>query len=147
VTLAQFAPSFALLDAKHVAGIILRSNGTGAYGGGTYDILGPTGSSLGYSTVAAKAGDNVELFGVGFGPINPAVPAGEALPKGQFATTNSVTISINNNNLVTEPAYLSEAGLYQINVTIPAGLGTGDKPLVAAVGGVQTQPGVVISLQ
>ncbi len=44
-TLGQFGPSFFLLDAKHVAGIILRSNGTGAYGGGTYDIIGPTGTS------------------------------------------------------------------------------------------------------
>ena len=43
VTVAQFAPSFSLLDAKkHVAGIILRPDGSGAYGGGTYDILGPT---------------------------------------------------------------------------------------------------------
>jgi len=44
-------------------------------------------------------------------------------------------------------AGLSSAGLYQINVTIPANLATGDLPLVATVGGVQTQPGVVISLQ
>jgi uncharacterized protein (TIGR03437 family) len=64
VTLAPFAPSFLLLDDKHVAGIILRSNGAGAYGGGAYDILGPTGASLGYQTVAAKAGDIVELYAV-----------------------------------------------------------------------------------
>jgi uncharacterized protein (TIGR03437 family) len=70
VTLAQFAPAFNLLDAKHVAGIILRSNGSGAYGGGSDDVIGPTASSLGYATVAAKAGDIVELFGVGFGPTS-----------------------------------------------------------------------------
>jgi uncharacterized protein (TIGR03437 family) len=44
-------------------------------------------------------------------------------------------------------AGLSSAGLYQLNVTIPAGLGTGDVPLVAVVGGLRTQSGVVISLQ
>jgi uncharacterized protein (TIGR03437 family) len=71
ITLSQFAPSFFLLDSTHVDGIILRSNGSGAYGGGTYDILGPTGNSLGYATVAAKAGDTLELFGTGFGPTNP----------------------------------------------------------------------------
>jgi uncharacterized protein (TIGR03437 family) len=54
VTLAQFAPSFFLQDSKHVAGIIVRSDGSGAYGGGSYDIIGPTGTSLGYPTVAAK---------------------------------------------------------------------------------------------
>jgi sugar lactone lactonase YvrE len=40
VTLGQFGPSFNLLDGKHVAGIILRSDGSGAYGGGAYDIVG-----------------------------------------------------------------------------------------------------------
>ena len=45
VTLSQFAPSFLLLDNKHVAGIILRKDNSGAYGGGSYDILGPTGDS------------------------------------------------------------------------------------------------------
>lgn len=78
VKLAQFGPSFFTLDGSHVAGIILRSDGSGTYGGGTYDIVGPTGTSLGYPTVAAKAGDVVELFGTGFGPTNPAVMAGRA---------------------------------------------------------------------
>ena len=95
VTLAPFAPSFSLLDSKHVAGIIVRSDGSGAYGGGTYDIIGPTGSSLGYPTVAAKAGDTVELFGVGFGPTTPAVPAG-AVFSGSAPTTSAVTLSFNN---------------------------------------------------
>jgi uncharacterized protein (TIGR03437 family) len=127
VTLARFAPSFNLLDAKHVAGIIVRSDGSGAYGGGTYDIIGPTGSSLGYPTVAAKAGDTVELFGVGFGPTNPAVPAGAVYAGSSFAGETS-------------------AGLYQLNVTIPSGLGSGDVSLQASVGGVQT-PVVMISVQ
>ena len=67
VALADPAPAYLLLDSnKHVAGIILRPDGSGAFGGGTYDILGPTGASLGYPTVAAKPGDLVELFGTGF---------------------------------------------------------------------------------
>jgi len=98
VTLARFAPSFNLLDTKHIAGIIIRSDGSGAYGGGTYDIIGPTGSSLGYPTVAAKAGDIVELFGVGFGPTNPTVPAGAAYV-GSAPTTNPVTLSIGNKSV------------------------------------------------
>lgn len=87
VTLAPSGPSFSLLDAKHVTGIILRSDLTGAYGSGAYDIVGPTGSSLGYATVAAKAGDVIELFGVGFGPTSPAVPAGHTF-SGAAAATN-----------------------------------------------------------
>jgi len=146
VTLGQFAPSFALLDTRHVAGIIPRSDGSGAYGGGTYDILGPTGSSLGYPTVAAKAGDTVELFGVGFGPTIPVVPAGQTF-SGAAATTNTVQVLIGGTTLTPSFAGLSSAGLYQINVTIPAGLGAGEVALIASISGVQTQPGVVISLQ
>jgi uncharacterized protein (TIGR03437 family) len=50
-------------------------------------------------------------------------------------------------NVIPTFAGLSSAGLYQINLTVPAGLGTGDLSLTATVGGVQTQAGVVISLQ
>jgi uncharacterized protein (TIGR03437 family) len=146
VTLGQFGPSFSLLDSTHVAGIIIRSNGSGAYGGGTYDIIGPTGSSLGYPTVAAKAGDTVEIFGVGFGATNPPVPAGQPY-SGAAVTVNPVQILINGTSLT--PAFAGEtgAGLFQFNLTIPGGLGTGDVPLAGMVGGVQTPAGVVISLQ
>jgi len=146
VTLAQIAPSLLLLDSRHVAGIILRSNGAGAYGGGTYDIIGPTGSSLGYPTVAAKAGDSIEIYGTGFGPTNPPVAAGQAF-SGAAATTNSVTLGISGVSMTPSFAGLSGAGLDQINLTVPAGLGTGDVPLIAQVGGAQTQGSVVISLQ
>jgi uncharacterized protein (TIGR03437 family) len=146
VTLAQLAPSFLLLDTKHVTGIILRSGGTGAYGGGTYDIIGPTGSSLGYPTVAAKAGDSLLLFGVGFGPTSPPVLAGQAF-SGAASTTKSVSLLINNVTVVPSFAGLSGAGLYQINLILPAGLGTGDVALVASVNGTQTQSNVVISVQ
>ena len=146
VTLAQFGPSFSLLDSKHVAGIILRSNGSGAYGGGTYDIIGPMESSFGYPTVAAKAGDALALFAVGLGPTNPPVPAGQAF-SGAAPTTNSVNLLINNVNVIPSFAGLTNQGLYQINLTVPAGLGTGDVSLVATVGGVRTPSGVVISLQ
>jgi uncharacterized protein (TIGR03437 family) len=146
VTLAQFGPSFFLLDAKHVAGIILRSDGSGTYGGGAYDIIGPTGTLLDYQTVAAKAGDVVELFGTGFGPTNPAVAAGQTF-SGAAPTANPVGVLLNNVSVPPAFAGLSGAGLYQLNLTIPAGLGTGDVSLQASVGGVQTPSGVVISLQ
>jgi uncharacterized protein (TIGR03437 family) len=136
--LASFSPSFFSFDGKHVAAIIVRSDG--------YDLLGPTGTSLGYQTVAAKAGDIVELFGTGFGPTNPPVPAGQVF-SGAAPTTSPVTVRINNVNLTPSFAGLSGAGLYQFNLTIPPGLGSGDLSLQASVGSVQTPIGVVISLQ
>jgi uncharacterized protein (TIGR03437 family) len=57
-----------------------------------------------------------------------------------------VTLSINNVSVTPSFAGETSAGLYQINVTIPPGLGAGDVSLQATVGGVRT-PTVVISLQ
>ena len=120
--------------------------GRGAYGGGTYDIIGPTGTSLGYKTVAAKAGDVVELYGTGFGPTKPPVTPGQAF-NSAAKTTNPVTLKIDNVSVTPSFAGISGAGLYQMNLTVPSGLGTGDVSLQGAVGGVQTPSGVVISLQ
>jgi len=146
VTLSQFAPVFNLIDTKHVSGIILRSNGQGAYGNGTYDILGPTGKSLGYPTVAARANDSVVLFGLGFGPTTPVVPAGQAF-SGQAPINSTFNLYINNSLVNTTFVGISSAGLYQINLRIPYGLGSGDVPLRALVGGMFTQATVVIPLE
>ncbi len=77
-TLATVAPSFSVLGdaANHAAAVILTPNGTGAYGGGSYDIDGPAGSSLGYPTRPVLAGESLVLYGVGFGPTSPVVPSG-----------------------------------------------------------------------
>jgi uncharacterized protein (TIGR03437 family) len=146
VTLAPVAPSFSLLDGSHVTGIILRFDGSGTQGGGVYDVIGPTGNSLGYPTVAAKAGDQVELFAVGLGPTSPTVPSGRPY-SGAAPTTTPVSLVINNVSVTPSFAGLSGAGLYQINFTVPPGLGAGDLALSATVAGSQTPSGVVISLQ
>jgi len=146
VTLAQFAPSFLLFDSKHVTGIIVRTDGSGSQGGGTYDLLGPTGNSLGFPTVAAKPGDVLQLYSVGLGPTNPAVPAGQPFSS-SAQTTNPVNLLINNISVPPSFAGIDSSLLYQINLTVPAGLGTGDVPLSAMVGGFSTQTCVVISLQ
>jgi len=148
VTLGQFGPSWSLLDSKHVAGIIIRTDNSGAYAGGVYDIIGPTGSSLGYATKAAKAGDTVELFAVGFGPTNPVVPAGHPFSSAApLADPNSLRVTVGGTPITPDFAGMTGAGLFQINLKIPAGLGSGDLPLSAIVGGASTPSGVVISVQ
>jgi uncharacterized protein (TIGR03437 family) len=140
VTLSEFAPSFVLLGGKYVSGIILRPNHSGGFGGGSYDILGPSGSSFGYPTVAAQAGDTVELYAVGLGPTTPLVQAGKPY-SGAAPISNLIDLYIN--NILVRPTFvgLSSAGLYQINLTVPSGLGTGDVPISAMNGGLQTQAG------
>ena len=88
-----------------------------------------------------KSGDVVELFGVGFGPTDPVIPAGAALQPGQLGTAkpeNPVTMLIN--GIPVSPSFvgITEAGLFQINLTIPPAVGTGDLTISASVGGMQT---------
>ncbi len=145
VTLNAFAPSFSLLDAQHVAAIIVRTDGSGAYGNGSYDILGPTGNSLGYPTVAANPGDVVEVYGVGFGPTSPAVAAGEAF-SGAAPVAHEIKLYINSVRVKPSFVGLSSAGLYQINLVVPSGLGAGDVSILAVAGGVETQGNALFSL-
>jgi uncharacterized protein (TIGR03437 family) len=146
VSLIPYSPSFPLLDSRHIAAIIVRSDRSGAYANGTYDILGPTGNCFGYRTVAARPGDVVEIFGVGFGPTTPFVPAGK--PFSGAAPIMGV-FSLTINKIPVKPTFvgMSSPGLYQINVVIPPGIGAGDVSIVATVGGASTQGNLLFSLQ
>jgi uncharacterized protein (TIGR03437 family) len=154
VTLAPVGPSFNVLGdaANHAAAVILTPDGSGRQGGGTYDIDGPAGTSLGYPTRPAKAGEFVILFGVGFGPTNPPVPAGKAYsgPAGGAPLTSNYQLTIGGVPIPAANitlAAMTGAGLYQFNILLPSGLGTGDKALQAIVAGVSTPTGVVLALQ
>ena len=147
-TLADQSPSFQWIDGNmHILGLILRPNGSGSFGSGanSYDLLGPTGTSLGFKTVAAKAGDTVVLYGVGFGPTNPAAPAGQ-INSVYPAATEKVTLTIHGTSVTPSFAGIWFTGAFQLNVKIPAGLPGGDQTLIATVNGVQSPP-VLISLQ
>ena len=88
----------------------------------------------------------MELFGVGVGPTTPAVAAGAAFT-GAAPVNNAINLYIN--NAIVTPSFvgLSSAGLYQINLTVPSGIGGGEVPIQAFAGGIQTQAKVLFSLQ
>src|SRR4051794_8544416 len=91
-------------------------------------------------TVAAKPNDVLILWGTGFGPTNPAVPAGTVVT-GAPAVVTPPTITLNNS--ISAPvigAALSpgSAGLYQIAIQLPGNTPTGDVTIQASVGGFQS---------
>lgn len=143
VTLAPVGPAFCLLSGKYPAGVILRSDGTGAQGGGTYDLLGPPGQ-FAFPTRPVKAGDNLVLYGVGFGPTIPAVPAGKVF-SGAARTIEQVKITIGGVPADVQFSGITAAGLYQFNVVVPAAP-SGDQTLLATVAGVSTQGGIFIPI-
>jgi uncharacterized protein (TIGR03437 family) len=154
VTLATVAPSFSVLGdaANHAAGVILTPDGSGSQAGGVYDIDGPAGTSLGYPTRPVKAGEFLLLYGVGFGPTNPAIPAGKPYsgPSNGAPMTDTLQLTIGGVPIPQANILfsgISGQGLYQFTIKVPPGLGTGDQSLQAMVAGVQTPTGVVIALQ
>jgi uncharacterized protein (TIGR03437 family) len=144
VTLGAFGPSFSLLPASnYAAGVILTPSGTGAYGGGSYDLVGPAGSFT-FTTRPVQPGELLELFGVGFGPTNPVVPPGKAYT-GAAPTTNTVSVTIGGVAAKVLFSGITEAGVYQLNVIVPQVSG-GDQPLLATVSGVSTPSNVIVTV-
>lgn len=144
-TLAPYGPAFSLLgDGKHVAAEIISPNGTGAYDFGYYDLVGPA-NTFSFATRPVKPGETLSLFGVGFGPTMPPVPAGAAF-SGAAPTSSQVTITIGGVAANVTFEGLTAAGLYQFNVIVPNTPG-GDQSLQATVNGVQSVPGPVVTIQ
>ena len=92
------------------------------------------------TTVPAKKGDIILLFGTGFGATTPAVAAG-AIFSGAAPVNDKVTITIGGVDATVQFAGLVGAGLYQFNVVVPQTVPTSpaDQPLVIRQGSLQTQ--------
>jgi uncharacterized protein (TIGR03437 family) len=131
----QFSPAFLTFNGTYVAAEHLN-----------YTLLGPPGLFPSAPTTPAAPGETIVLYGVGFGPTNPAQPTGQ-LPTTAPPLANNVTMTIG--GIAVTPAFagLSGSGLYQFNVVVPASLGSGDAALTATVGGVPTQTGVMVTVQ
>ena len=144
VILAPASPAFSLLsDGRHVAGVILTPNGTGAYGGGSYDLVGPSGA-FPFLTRPARPGETLLLYGVGFGATNPPVPAGAPF-SGAAPTAAPVAISINGVQASVTFSGIVSAGLYQFTLTVP-NVGRGDNPVQAIMGKTQTIAAALITI-
>lgn len=108
------------------------------------------GTFQGADTTPAKPGEVILLWGTGFGPTNPAMPAGEVVDESVVrAIVDPPTIRIG--GVVAE--YLGGAlsspsvGLYQIAVRVPESTPDGDHAVVAEVGGVQSPDTARITIQ
>jgi uncharacterized protein (TIGR03437 family) len=108
------------------------------------------GTFPGATTVAAKPGDVLILWGTGFGPTNPPVAAGIQVPTdGRQYNASPVSIKIGSADAQVFGAALapSFAGLYQVAIQVPAGMADGDYPLKATVSGATSPDGVILSVK
>jgi len=95
-------------------------------------------------TVAARPGDILILWATGFGPTNPATPAGIAVVTASSVATQP-TVMIGGAPVTVLSAVISpgSAGLYQIAIQLPADVPTGAVAIQASVNGVQSPSAVL----
>lgn len=100
-------------------------------------------------TVAAKAGDILTLWVTGLGATNPAVPAGQqpVVVNGTLPVPAIPTVTLAGANVTVLGAILRYAGLYQVNIQIPASIGTGNLPIQVVQGSYQSPANVLLTIQ
>jgi uncharacterized protein (TIGR03437 family) len=103
------------------------------------------GPSLGAGWVGAEPGDTLVLWGTGFGPTEPAVPAGvvvvEAAP-----TASKPTVTVGGVDAIVLGAALTSGlvGVFQIAIQVPAGAPRGDALVKAYLAGYSTPDNVYV---
>ena len=129
-----FAPAFLTFDGTHVAALHAD-----------YSPIGAPNLLSGTVTTPAKPGEIILLYGVGFGPATPPQPSGQLVATAA-PLANTVQVTIGGQTALVAFAGLTGSGLYQFNVTVP-NLPNGDAAVVATIGGIATQTGVVVTVQ
>ncbi len=115
-----------------------------------YSLAAPNGTFAGTTTVPAKPGDVIILWGTGFGATTPASTAGQlADPSTLYSVANPPSITIGGIQATVYAAALAPgyAGLYQIAIQVPPTAGNGDQPIVAQIGSVSSPTGVSLNIQ
>jgi uncharacterized protein (TIGR03437 family) len=96
------------------------------------------GSIEGIPAAPAVPGETLVLYGVGFGPVNPSsTPIAGQVVTGTPSMTTPIEVRIGDSVAQVGYAGLTPGlvGVYQFNITVPAGAPTGDLPLRMTVAG------------
>lgn len=126
LTLGQWDPAFFTWPNNQV--VATRTDYSYAVAPGTF---------TGATTVAAKPGDVLILWGTGFGPTTPAVGDGVVVPDDQEYSCSTVpSVTVNGVNATVYGCALAAgfAALYQVAIQVPSTLTAGAYPIVATMG-------------
>jgi|GEM_PF-3068609 len=106
----------------------------------TSTLIAPAGIFGANCCRAANTGDYIELFANGLGPTSPPAPAGVVLTAAYpIPDLSQVKVTIGGVDAPVLYAGLVGAGLYQLNVLVPTGIGSGDLPVVMTISGQATK--------
>jgi uncharacterized protein (TIGR03437 family) len=99
-----------------------RVNGTqyavALFADGTYVL--PTAAISGLTSQPAKPGDEIVLYGVGFGPVTPTIPAGQLAAEATSLADFQISIGGMPCKIEYDGLAPNYTGLYQFNITVPS---------------------------
>jgi len=121
------------------------------YDGGYGIMTTPAGALTGIPSSPVKVGDTITIYALGLGPTSPPVASGTASPGAPFAVVPGTTEVCFGVETPFEQAPCAKAsfaglspnyvGLYQVNVTIPSGIQSGNSTmLLLLVDNVESTP-------
>ena len=96
-----------------------------------------------------KPGDTITLYGIGWGPVSPSVPAGN-INSASTALTRKISLrlqQIDVSNIPYQGLGPSFVGLYQFNVVVPTTAPDGDLTLDASLDGVSTGQSLYLTVK
>ena len=130
-----FAPAFFLFGGQYVA----------ATHSDNVSLVGPTTLFPNGLATPAQPGEEIVMYGTGFGPTNPPAPDGQIV-SAPLNLASQVTIWIDNVQAQVVSAVLSGAGVYQFNVIVPPLALNGDLLVTAQVGGYSSPGSVYVTV-
>ena len=111
------------------------------------DYIGPSGLVPGLTFRPAIAGDILTIYGIGFGPTGSG-PVPGSIPSAADTVLASSSVTIGGTTAPTSYVGVTpgDAGLYQVNVTVPSGLAPGNYSIDLNVNGVSTPAGAFLAI-
>jgi uncharacterized protein (TIGR03437 family) len=101
----------------------------------------------GVPTARAKPGDTIVLFGVGFGPVTPDIPAGQTVTQAnQLKATFQASFAGTPATVAFSGLTGGFLGLYQFNVVVPSVAASDSVPFTYSLGGVPGPQNLVIAV-
>jgi uncharacterized protein (TIGR03437 family) len=96
----------------------------------------------------ARPGDVLTIYGIGFGPVTPATPAGTIATQITNLTTSKLTFNFGSTPATVTYQGLapSNVGLYQFNVQVPPNMAPGDSAITVQIGSFKVNQNLFVNI-
>lgn len=144
ITVNSVQPGLLAPSSFSIAG---KQNVVALFSDGTTFVL-PPATIPGVASRRAQPGDVITLYGIGFGPVTPSIPAGQIVQQSNtLALPFQILFGPTPATFSYDGLAPSAVGLYQFNVTVPNVSSSDAVPVTVTVGGVAQTQTLYIAVQ